>query len=119
MQKFVHGFERAEKAGEALPQMRGRFACRYKIAMAKQIRYRDDRRSHGAIFVRTLCPGDTLLRIDPNCEPHLRPLRQKHLRLHRLAVTQHLDRHSVAGLVRPQRVGEIVKVVNLVAVKFD
>ena len=38
IQEFVHSFERAEKTGKGVPQMRGRFARGHKIAMAEQIR---------------------------------------------------------------------------------
>ncbi len=121
MQKFVHRFERAEKARETLPQMCWRFARRHKIAMPKQIRDRDGRRPHRTIFMRTLRPRNTRFCINPNRKPHavLRPLREKHLRFHRLAFSQHLDRYSIAGFVRPQRIGEIVEIIDLVAVEFN
>jgi len=38
MQEVVHGFKRAKKTSEAVPQVRRRFSCRYKIALAKEIR---------------------------------------------------------------------------------
>jgi len=70
MQEFIHSFERAEKAGKTLPQMRGRFARGHKITMPEQIGQRDNSRSHGAILVCALRPGDTFFRINPNGKTH-------------------------------------------------
>jgi hypothetical protein len=66
----VQIFEGAEESGERILQMRGTPPGLVKILMPELIAARDDRRSHGAVFVRALRPCKLAFDVDPNGEPH-------------------------------------------------
>lgn len=64
-QAGVQIFEGPEEADERMLEVRRAFSGLLEIAMPELVRPRNDRRSHRAVFVRTLCPGQFACRIDP------------------------------------------------------
>ena len=69
-QADIYLFQRPEKPGEAAVEAPGAFARTSEIAVAKLIGHGDGGRSHGAVFVRPLGPGDPVGLVDPKSESH-------------------------------------------------
>ena len=67
-QSGVHFFERSEKAGERILKMGRATASLTKIALAKLIRARNDRRAHRPVLVRSFDPRQVRIGIDPESE---------------------------------------------------
>lgn len=69
-QAGVDFFERSKESGEGFLQMQRPLPCLREIAMTELAEARDHRRAHRPVLVRTLCPNDFGITIDPQCEPH-------------------------------------------------
>jgi hypothetical protein len=69
-QSGVHFFKRSEKAGERILEMDRPTASLPKVALAKLIRARDDRRAHRPILVRSFDPRQIRIDINPESESH-------------------------------------------------
>ncbi len=69
-EEVVHGFERAEEAGEAGVEVGRGLASGCEVARVELIAHGDDGGPHRAVFVCSARPGYALFGIDPDSETH-------------------------------------------------